>query len=40
MEKKSLRVRDMTQGSPIRLILGFAIPLFIDLTQMAVEVLR
>lgn len=29
MEKKSIRVRDMTQGSPIRLILGFAIPLFI-----------
>lgn len=29
MEKKSVRVRDMTQGDPIRLILGFAIPLFI-----------
>ena len=29
MEKNTLRVRDMTQGNPIRLILGFAIPLFI-----------
>ena len=29
MEKNAPRVRDMTQGNPIRLILGFAIPLFI-----------
>lgn len=29
MKKNTLRVRDMTQGNPIRLILGFAIPLFI-----------
>ena len=29
MAKHSVRVRDMTQGSPIRLIIAFAIPLFI-----------
>lgn len=29
MAKQSVHVRDMTQGSPIRLILSFAVPLFI-----------
>ena len=29
MAKHTVRVRDMTQGSPIRLIIAFAIPLFI-----------
>lgn len=29
MMKRTMRVRDMTQGNPIRLILTFAIPLFI-----------
>lgn len=28
-EKKAMRVMDMTQGSPVKLILAFAIPLFI-----------
>lgn len=29
MGKKKIQVRDMTQGSPLRLILNFAVPLFI-----------